>query len=320
MSPALFTVGDCRVARYWSYVFTAPHRSVTLDFLYRQGAIMRIKRLGLIAALFAGACSGTIGHGNNGVSALSVGDARYLALGDSIAFGFNPHLPYAPPFAGFIGYPEDTAAGDGLPLANAACPGETSGSFLDATQPDNGCHSAQRYFAQGLKVDYQGATAQMDYALAFLKTHRPELITIDIGGNDLLLVQAACGNDVVCIAEKLPVALATFAGNLGRILGELRGAGYFGRIVVLTQYAMSYTDLQQVTALSSLAGEVHAVAPLFDARVADGYGAFAAAALPALGDACAAGLLIRNGDGTCDKHPSAAGQQLLADTVLVAAF
>lgn len=281
---------------------------------------MRIKLLGLIAAVFASACSGPVGNSGGTVSALSTGEVRYLALGDSIAFGFNPNLPYAPPFSQFIGYPELDSADFGLPVANAGCPGETSGSFIDATQADNGCHSAPFYFKQGLKVDYQGSTAQLQYALAFLKTHHPALITLDIGGNDLLLVQAACGTDLTCILTKLPVALATFAANLGRILGDLRGAGYFGTIVVLTQYATDYRDLTQITALSSLANEVKAVAPLFDAHVADGYGAFSLAALPALGDACAAGLLIRNPDGTCDKHPSVTGRKVLADTVLLAAF
>lgn len=245
----------------------------------------------------------------------------YLALGDSIAFGFNPNLAYAAPFTQFVGYPEATATAKALAVANAACPGETSGSFLDPTAPDNGCHSSPFYFAQGLKVDYQGAPSQMSYALAFLASApRVDLITIDLGGNDLLLVQSACGaTNTTCIAAALPGALATFATNLGTILSSIRGAGYTGKIVVVTQYATSYRDATQLAALTSLDTEVTTVAALHGAAVADGYAAFAAASVLTLGDPCAAGLLIRNPDGTCDKHPSSKGRQLLANAVLAAA-
>jgi lysophospholipase L1-like esterase len=245
----------------------------------------------------------------------------YLALGDSIAFGFNPNLAYAAPFTQFVGYPEVTASARSLGVANAACPGETSGSFLDAAAPDNGCHSSPFYFSRGLKVDYQGATSQMGYALAFLASApRVDLITIDLGGNDLLLVQNACGaSNTTCIAEALPGALTTFASNLGTIFSAIRGAGYTGKIVAVTQYATNYRDPTQLAALTSLNAEVVAVAALHGVSVADGYGSFATASLLSLGDPCAAGLLIRNPDGTCDKHPSAKGRQLLANAVLAAA-
>src|SRR5580765_3439078 len=73
----------------------------------------------------------------------------YLALGDSVPFGMNATLvpPYSntpPTPSEFVGYPEILAAL--LPpfqtnrLANASCPGETSGSFLNIASPDNGCN------------------------------------------------------------------------------------------------------------------------------------------------------------------------------------
>ena len=58
-----------------------------------------------------------------------------------------------------------------------------------------------------------------------------------------------------------------------------------------------------------------AAAP-FDARVADGFGAFQTAAVQAGGDSCAAGLLTKLTTGGCGVHPSVAGQQLLAGVVL----
>jgi lysophospholipase L1-like esterase len=245
--------------------------------------------------------------------------ANYLALGDSIAFGFSPLLPYAPSFTQFVGYPESTAAAEGLDVANASCPGETSGSFLDPTAPDNGCHSSPFYFDQGLKVDYQGLPSQADYARAFLtSTPSVQLVTINLGGNDLLLVQNACGgtSNTNCIAEKLPGALATFATNLQRIFAGIRGTGYAGHVVALTQYATNYRDATQVAALTSLNAEITTAALTRAVAVADAYGAFLAASASTLGDPCAAGLLIRMPDGTCNIHPSTAGRAVLTNAVL----
>src|SRR5260370_33649962 len=66
----------------------------------------------------------------------------YLALGDSIAFGYDPTVT-APTPAKYTGYPEIVAQIENLLQSkkevNAACPGETSGSFM-VGPPDNGCH------------------------------------------------------------------------------------------------------------------------------------------------------------------------------------
>jgi hypothetical protein len=243
----------------------------------------------------------------------------YLALGDSIAFGFNPLLPYDGPTVAsgkFVGYPEVVAAHDGLALTNASCPGESSGSFIDVSRPDHGCHSNENYSAH-LKVSYSGD--QLDYAVAFLAAHRDtQLVTLDIGANDLLVAQDACGGAALCEAASLPSVLATFAADLTDILARLRLAGYFGRIVVLTPYATNYTDLTQLTALSGLQAETREVADGFGATVAFGFDAFAAASFGFGGDPCKAGLLIDLGGGMCDKQPSAVGRDLLARTVMSA--
>ena len=58
-------------------------------------------------------------------------DHEYLALGDSVAFGFNPLLNPTQT-SQFVGYPELLVPGVDLELTNAACPGETSASFVSA--------------------------------------------------------------------------------------------------------------------------------------------------------------------------------------------
>jgi hypothetical protein len=67
-----------------------------------------------------------------------------------------------------------------------------------------------------------------------------------------------------------------------------------------------------------MAAELLETAPVFaeklaawDAVLADGAAAFAAVGA----DPCAKGLLIGMPDGTCDVHPSAAGDVVLADAI-----
>jgi len=58
----------------------------------------------------------------------------YLALGDSVSFGFitNAGFEYVNP-ENFIGFPDYVGQTLKLHTSNAACPGETSGSFLSST-------------------------------------------------------------------------------------------------------------------------------------------------------------------------------------------
>lgn len=111
--------------------------------------------------------------------------------------------------------------------------------------------------------------------------------------------------------------LATLRGNLQTIYAGLRDdGGFHGRLVALTYYVLDYTDREQIAvvgALNAVVSEVTLAQPA--GRVADGFGAFAAASAPFGGSPCAAGLLIRRPDNLCDIHPSLAGQALLALTI-----
>src|SRR5437763_4505921 len=64
----------------------------------------------------------------------------YLALGDSITFGFitNAGFEYVNP-ENFVGFPDYAGQSLKFGTSNASCPGETSGSFLSSTAPDDGC-------------------------------------------------------------------------------------------------------------------------------------------------------------------------------------
>jgi lysophospholipase L1-like esterase len=250
---------------------------------------------------------------------------NYLALGDSIAFGYNPLVPQGT-LADYGGYPELVAPALKLNLANASCIGETSTSFITGLAkddlspyiPSEGCEDYRAKYP--LFVNYSGP--QLNYAISQLQTNRKiELVTINIGGNDLAVLEFQCNFDTSCEEAGLPRALATYAGNLTNILERLRGeAGYRGPITVLTYYAFNYslnpTDIPQTAAIGFLNATAAVVGKFFDVTIADGFGAYAKASLPYGGDVCAAGLLIALPGGTCDTHPDTAGQQLLANTVV----
>ena len=73
-------------------------------------------------------------------SAQGASGPRYLALGDSVSFGFITQAGFEYINAdNFIGFPTYAGQGAKLNVINAACPGETTGSFLSSAAPDNGC-------------------------------------------------------------------------------------------------------------------------------------------------------------------------------------
>src|SRR6478672_1457096 len=83
---------------------------------------------------------------------------KYLALGDSIPAGYTralagqfflsldprTHVP-APSLSAFNGYPEVYGADHNRLVTNAACAGETTGSFLSRAVEDNGCGTWRAY-------------------------------------------------------------------------------------------------------------------------------------------------------------------------------
>jgi len=102
----------------------------------------------------------------------SGGNAFYLALGASVATGFQPGVGETPK-----GYVDDLWRRmqqeiTGLRHRNVACSGETSRSMITGT------HSPCQY----------GAGSQLDAAVSFLEAHPGDVafITIDIGSNDMV--------------------------------------------------------------------------------------------------------------------------------------
>jgi len=235
----------------------------------------------------------------------------YLALGDSVTFGFiaNAGFEYVNP-DNFIGFPNYIGQALKLNDTNAACPGETTGSFLSSAAPDLGCQFF-RSFAP-LHVSYN--STQLDFALSFLRSH-PEtrLLTISLGASDLFLLEDMCHGDPQCIAAGLP----SIEGNLETILADLRDTGFHGTIVVMNYYSLDYTDANGTGITVALNQSIAAAAAQEGAVVADVFTAFQAAAGAAGGHTCMAGLLNASSANqfTCDVHPSQSGHALIARTI-----
>jgi|SRR5215469_2763129 len=115
----------------------------------------------------------------NAASAAKPAEAQhgpYLALGDSVSFGFITHAGFEYLNAdNFIGFPKYIGQDLRFAVTNAACPGETTGSFLSSSGVDNGC----RFYRSHAPLHARYTTAQLDFALAFLAGH-PEARLVSI--------------------------------------------------------------------------------------------------------------------------------------------
>ncbi len=231
----------------------------------------------------------------------------------------------------YIGYPEIVAGILHRQLSNASCPGETTSTFLETAPPSdyypgfycvppesqvfvpsNNGEIQLNYF-----VPYHDEADQLAYAVAFLKANpRTKLVTIDIGLNDVGLVQINCANTPQDCQSELATALATVGQNLAAIFSGLRATGYQGPIVAVDAFSFNYSDAVESAAISAFNTVTEQAATPFGVTVADLYPLFEHPAAAFSGDTCAAGVLVKLSNGTCDTHPNLLGQALIASVVI----
>jgi lysophospholipase L1-like esterase len=242
----------------------------------------------------------------------------YLALGDSVSFGYitQAGFEYQNP-DNFIGFPSYVGQALGMTPTNAACPGEATAGFSSATGADNGCRQYKANFP--LHASYSGT--QLAFATAFLNAHpNTKLVTIQLGANDLFLLENQCGGQPTCITAGLPALLTTISNNMDAIYRAIRSAHFHGRLIVVNYYSLDYSDATGTALITLLNQAVTRYAKADGAIVADAFTAFAHAAAAAGGKTCAAGLLntTPGNQTTCDVHPSQSGAELLAQAVVSA--
>lgn len=256
------------------------------------------------------------GVANAGSSERTPASRSYVALGDSIPYGYSPRLEDPWLVDRFVGYPEVIAKQAGLSVTNLACPGQTAQGVVSANVSD-GCFDGREQFeSEGipfLHAQYEGT--QLDAALATVRSKTPpSLITIQAGGNEVSNCvdenpdSMADGN--ACITAALPKVTK----SLGRASARLRSAGFRGRLLLVGYHLPP-----------GLEAPVRRLNRAVKRAAEDGHVTFVDTATPFEryarrhgGDLCAAGLLVAAPDGTCDLHPSPVGRKLLATTILSA--
>jgi lysophospholipase L1-like esterase len=251
--------------------------------------------------------------------------SRYLALGDSVTFGYEEaQVVPAPDYAdaaSFPGYPEQLGSELHLTVANAACPGETSASLIDASAASNGCENTPGMGNVGyrtvypLHVKYKGS--QLAFAVSYLRRHHDvSLVSLMIGANDFFLCEETTADACASLSEQGAV-LASVAKNVHEILSTIRKkAHYAGQLAIVNYYSLDFASATEDAQVATLNKTVDSAAAPFHVVIANGYAAFQAAAAHSGGNTCNAGLLTQLGTpGTCGIHPSYAGQALLAQAL-----
>lgn len=258
--------------------------------------------------------------------------SRYLALGDSIAFGFREsNAVQTPNYAKagtFIGYPALIAQDLGLRLTNAACPGETTASFITAGRLDHGCTLQENETSPGyravfpLHTKYTGPKeSQLQFAIAYLKKFpKTRLVTLQIGANDGLrcieLGQCNTTQQKAVLAGQVQKRLTTILNAI------TKKAGYHGQLVLVNYYSVNSasTAANDNSNLLNLA-EAAVARNYKNVTIADAYSRFASASRNAPGkNTCVAGLetFLKSAtppNGNCGIHPSLAGHALIATAV-----
>ncbi len=253
--------------------------------------------------------------------------SRYLALGDSVTFGYmEPNVVPPPNYndqSSFIGYPQMVGAALRLTVTNSACAGETSSSFINTSAPSNGCTnnvpgSAVYRSLFPLHVRYTGS--QLSFAVNFLRRHRNvRLVSLMLGGNDIFLCQKTTKDGCLSAAEQQAV-FTTLRSNVARILTAIRNkAHYKGQLLIVNYYSLNYSSALVSGIVSGVNQAQDTAAKPFRVLIANGYGEFYAGALHSGGDPCKAGLLTQLSTGSCGVHPTYAGSSLLALAVEKAA-
>jgi lysophospholipase L1-like esterase len=281
----------------------------------------RLAKLAVGAAVLAVGLAPSVPASAASTARASAPTGTYLALGDSVAFGYIPPNAVPPPNyldpSSLVGYPEDAGRALRLSVANASCPGETTGSMIAVGAQSNGCENSI-----GSPVGYRTvfplhvkyANTQLAYAIRYLASHpNTQLVTIDVGANDAFICQATTADH--CFSE-FAALLNQVEQNLKTIYTGIREAAHYqGNLVALSYYSTTYTSPLLVAEVKALNSAIAKATKQFGGIVANGFQVFKDASLPHGGDPCAAGLLIKLPDGTCNIHPSPAGHLLLAGAI-----
>src|SRR5437763_7463210 len=278
-------------------------------------------------ALLAAFCCAALAPPASVAATKLVPGSRYLALGDSVTFGYMEPQVVPPPnyrdAASLLGYPEHLGAILHVRVTNAACPGETSSSLINPAAVSFGCENIlgrppgyRTVFP--LHVRYR--SSQLAFAIRYLRTHPGvRLVSLMVGANDLFVCQRTTRDGCASSSERRAV-FARRTGNVRTIRSAIRNkARYRGQLAIVNYYSLNYASSPSNAQSRALNQTVDRAAKPFGVEIADGFGQLRLAAFHsgAGGDSCKAGLLTQLTTGKCGVHPSYAGQALLAQALML---
>jgi lysophospholipase L1-like esterase len=221
----------------------------------------------------------------------------YLAIGDSITFGFSLDPQRAGVNSSWALQLQGRLAASGRPwqLYDTACVSERTDTYYGRCP-------------QPTLTPFLARTSQHDAALAAITAHRADLraVFVDLGSNDLL---RALRHDTA-----LPTATASLRAALTRIVSELRAAAP-GVPVVLCNYYDPFANLDpatlpEVVVVNAMVAQVAAAQSV---RLADFYAAINATT-PGSDTQLCRWIDCAHGD----IHPTIAGHERLARAALAA--
>ena len=278
-------------------------RALTTDTVLKRLAVLGTT----LATVFFTILAGTAYANTQAAASATSSSTWYLALGDSVATGYQPDRGDDPQ-GGYVGHVLQVVriSDPQTQLLNLACDGETSVTFV-----------------AGGKCQYQQGS-QLAQALVFLNAHRSttRLVTVTIGGNDATpcLTNA---NPGACVTA----ALNTLAANLGQALSAVHAAAPLAKIVVTNYYnpflALWFTnpDLAGLsTTLQGLLNTTIASVTAGIAATADVASAFQSTNTTLIRGVPTNVIMICLLTWMCSKnddHPNDAGHALIASTVAV---
>jgi lysophospholipase L1-like esterase len=242
--------------------------------------------------------------------------AYYLALGDSMAYGFQPTKPDAPPSGFRTGYVDVFASRlraltPGIKVVNYSCPGEQAKTFIAGECP---------WVNDGRRLHDAYTGSQLGAAVAFLRAHPGQVspITLTMWGNDLFGDFApACQDDLVCIKSGGSAGLARLGSRLDTIVGRLRAAAPKAEIILSGAWNFDVEHPARTDPLfRSIDATIARVAVANRARVAKIYPVFSPVGKPARAKAPICKLtFVCSRD---DLHPTDAGYRAMAAAFLAA--
>jgi lysophospholipase L1-like esterase len=261
----------------------------------------------VLAAVLALPATAVVSRGASPPPVYQPPQRYYVALGDSIAYGFQPtKSPGAPASAFDTGYVDVFAArlrelSPKIQVVNYGCPGESTVTFTRGRCPG---------LADGFKLHDRFRGSQLDAALSFLRAHRGQVspITLTLWGNDVLPLSQK--------GKRAPSVITAFASRFSSILQRLRAAAPTAEIIVTGAWNPEADQLAKAEPLyRSLDAAIARAAAASRARVAKVFPAF-----NGTGNARAqrARLCALTFCSKGDPHPTDAGYRVMADAFMAA--